>query len=261
MNEVKKEKVITLEDRIPKIKQKRKQKTNRRIIAYVSFFFLIILCIVYFQSPLSKISSIKVTGNVNLATNEIIKLSGLSKGTSFWGIDKDEVIDKIEAHKEVKSVSLIKKLPNKVQISILELKRIAYIATGDSFYPVLENGYVMSSLNNNELPSNAPILFNWKKDSEIKEMVTELDKLPEAIQNSISEIHLDPKDTDPWRIRLFMTDGYEVVGTIRGFAENMTNYPAIVKELDSSVKGVIDIEVPALKPYEIKGDDESESEG
>jgi len=255
-------KVVTIEDRIPKLKQKRKQKANRRLIFTLSFFFFMILTVVYFQSPLSKVSDIHINGNENVPTEELIQLSKLNSGTSFWSVNKDNIIENINNHKEIKDITVTRKLPNIVVIDVEEFKRVAYIVDNEKYYPILENGQTLDPA---ELPSptDAPLLINWKNDSDIVGLATELNKLPESIANSISEIHHEPKESDPSNLRLLMNNGYEVIATVRGFAEKMLDYPTVISELDPSLKGVIYLDVvPYFDQYNnSKGDDSSESEG
>lgn len=83
------EKIVNIEERIPKIKEQRKQKANRRLISFIMLFFMMVLIIVYLQTPISKISSISVTGNENVSKKEIIDLSDIKSGdTEFWSLDK-----------------------------------------------------------------------------------------------------------------------------------------------------------------------------
>ncbi|WP_052363785.1 hypothetical protein [Geomicrobium sp. JCM 19037] len=56
------QKVISVQDRIPALKEQRKKRANRRLILYVSIFFILIAAVVYFQSPLSHIQTIQVEG-------------------------------------------------------------------------------------------------------------------------------------------------------------------------------------------------------
>ncbi|QOR68474.1 cell division protein FtsQ/DivIB [Cytobacillus suaedae] len=254
-------KVVTIEDRIPKLKQKRKQKANKRLIWYISFFFLLVMCVVYIQSPLSKVSKISVSGYYNVSETEIIKLSELSKKTSFWRINIEKTSKQIETHPEIKSVSVEKKLPNKVLIKVSEYKRVAYISSEEQYYPILENGQVLQSLSEATIPADAPILINWLNNDDIQDMAKELTKLNPSIANSISEIHHTPESSDPLHITLFMNDGYEVSATVRNFADKMSAYPAIISELDPSLKGVIHLEVVSyFKAYEREEEEENESE-
>ena len=86
-----KENVVSLEDRIPKLKQRRKKKANRRAIALLSVFFLLLIFVLYFLSPLSNVNKINVEGNVYTTENIIIDTSGLSTDTTIWKVDKEEI--------------------------------------------------------------------------------------------------------------------------------------------------------------------------
>lgn len=99
-------KVVVLEERVPKLKQRRRQKVNRRLTAYIAFFFMLILCIIYFQSPLSNVQHIEVKGNQHVVASQIIQLSGLTNRTSFWKIKSDQVERAIESHPEIKQAKL-----------------------------------------------------------------------------------------------------------------------------------------------------------
>ncbi|WP_449539926.1 cell division protein FtsQ/DivIB [Ferdinandcohnia sp. Marseille-Q9671] len=256
-----KQKVVTIEDRIPKLKQRRKQKANRRLIMYITFFFLLISGILYFQSPLSKIGEITITGNQNISSEQIKELSNLQIGTSFWKVSKDEVIQNISNHKEIKDVKLEKKLPNKIMIHVSEYKRVGYLSSQNTFNPILEDGTIIKNAEKNgskALPVDAPILINW--DSEALEILAkELEKVQPSISNLISEIHHTPTEYDPLQMTLYMIDGYEVKATVRNFAKNITAYPSIVSELDPSRNGYIELDVvPTFIPYEYENTNELE---
>src|SRR5690625_7485112 len=90
--------VVSIEDRIPKLKQERKKKANRRLIFYLSIFFLLVSLVVYLQSPLSNVKTINVTGNNVLSKEEIIQLSELTKQTNIWEINKRNMTDTIKTN-------------------------------------------------------------------------------------------------------------------------------------------------------------------
>jgi cell division protein FtsQ len=244
-------KVVVLEERVPKLKERRRQKANRRLIVYISFFFLFILCVLYFQSPLSNVRHIEVKGNEHLPAGQIIALSGITKRTSFWKVKEDEVKQNLEKHPEVKSVSVEKHFPNTIIIRVNEWRRIAYIYDGQTFFPLLENGYLLKKHTSKTAPSDAPILVNWKKGEDIQEMTGQLAQLSPSVLNAISEIHYTPNNDDPDHVTVYMNDGFEVSASIHNFAEKMSLYPAIVRQLDPNVKGVIHLEVSNyFTPYQ-----------
>jgi len=239
---LKKEKVVSLEDRVPKLKQKRKQKENRQLITFVFIFFILILIIIYLQTPLSKVSNIQVNGAINVSGQTIKKLSGITNETSFWKINEDEVIEQIKKHEQIKEVQIEKKLPSTVIIKVVEYERVAYVLTDSVFYPILENGGFLEKETSLKVP-DAPILTDWDDPELIQKMAQQLKKLPSSIVNAISEIHHTPVQTDNEQITVYMNDGYEVIATISTFAKKMKSYPLIVSQLDPSIKGIIHIDV------------------
>jgi cell division protein FtsQ len=92
-------------------------------------------------------------------------------------------------------------------------------------------------------------------------LVKQLKVMDEEIRNSISQIIYSPKDTDKFGIIAFMNDGFEVRGTLRTFAEKMSYYPAVVKQLPPDNKGIIDLEVGLFfKSYQSELNREADEE-
>lgn len=259
VSELKKGKVVVLEERVPKLKQRRRQKGNRRLTAYIIFFFMLILCIIYFQSPLSDVRHIEVKGNHHVSASRIIQASGLTNRTSFWKVKGEKIEQAIESLPEVKHAAVEKQFPNTVVLSITERKRVAYIEHKQTFLPILENGNILMKNKPKVALSDAPILVDWKDGEKIQEIAGQLAQLPSYILNAISEIHYTPTKYDPYHITVYMNDGFEVSATVPNFAEKMRLYPQIVKQLNPDAKGVIHLEVSNyFKAYEEDGDEKSE---
>jgi cell division protein FtsQ len=256
-------KIVSIEDRIPKLKQLRKSKANRRLVLLLSLFFILVACVLYFLSPLSHVQSVKVEGNRYITSKQIIKLSKVKKDQSIWKVDTSEKAANIKKNPEIKSAKITPIFPNSIKITVSEHKRIAYLSIGGKFSPILENGNVLRELASGENPVFAPVLIGFKEGKALRLLLKELDKLPIEIQNAISEIHHDPTKTDGYHIVMFMNDGYEVSATSRTLAEKMIHYPSIVSQLDPKVKGVIDLEVGSyFKAYhdaEDKGEEDEEN--
>jgi cell division protein FtsQ len=243
-------KLIVLEDRVPKLQEQRKQKANRRLILYLSLFFILILFIVYSQSSLSNVSNIEVQGNKHVSDKDIVEASGLSKKTSYWKADADRIQEKVEKNPEVKEAIVHKTFPNKVVIDIKEYARIAYVTSGNKYFPVNENGKVLKEVSAKKVSSDAPLLIDWKDGDAIQSMVQELAKTPKSIKGAISEIYYAPTKSEPLHIEVFMNDTREVSGKISNFSDKIVHYPAIASKLSDDQKGIIDLEEGyAFKPY------------
>ncbi|HET7656745.1 MAG TPA: cell division protein FtsQ/DivIB [Bacillales bacterium] len=234
-----KEKVITLEDRVPKLKEQRRQKANRRLILYISIFFFLILVIGYFLSPISHVQSISVSGNHFVSKAAILKTSGLSQKTSFWDVHPAATEKKIQSLKEIKSATVKKHFPNAVTINVTENSRVAYLKRDGNYFPILENGAQLPAINHSDVPADAPILVNWPDGKHLDNMAKQLKKLPGAIVHSISEIYYTPEKNFPGMVTLYMNDGFEVRALIDDFARKMAEYPKIVSQLQPGVKGII----------------------
>ena len=66
-----------------------------------------VLIIIYLQTPISKISSLTITGNEHVPTKQLVKLSQIKEGeTEFWNLNKDLTADHIKQNKLIKSVSI-----------------------------------------------------------------------------------------------------------------------------------------------------------
>jgi cell division protein FtsQ len=255
-------KVVSLEDRVPKLKQQRRKKANRRLVFLLLLFFSLIACVSYFQSPLSKVKNIDVIGNELYSVDQIVSYSQITNEQNIWKMNKTKIKRDIKKLPEIKKVNIKIVLPNTVKITVGEYKRMAYISDETSFYPVLENGKIIKKQKINYLPTNAPFLKGFTEGKVLNEMIISLKALPPEVINSISEIHHTPKENDQYHITLYMNDGFEVSATLRTFSEKMLHYPSILSQLDSNVKGVIDLEVGSyFKAYESEGEEILEDEG
>ncbi|UAC49308.1 FtsQ-type POTRA domain-containing protein [Bacillus aquiflavi] len=254
-------KVISLEERVPKIKQPRRRKVNRKLILLLFLFFSLIVLVVYFQSPLSHVKTVDVKGNEFYSNDEIVRQSNVSKKTSIWRVDEKTISEKLKELPLIKSVKVDIQLPNTVVFKVREYERMAYVAKGDSFFPVLENGRLLEGEKLNELSLNSLILFNFDKKEMLNETVNELRKLPEEVLNSISETHYNPQETDKYHLTFYMNDGFEVSATLRKFSEKLSHYAAIKGQLDPNKKGIIDLEVGSFfKEYGLIEEEIAEEE-
>jgi cell division protein FtsQ len=246
-------KIVSLEDRIPKLKEQRKRKTNKRLVLLLSIFFILILVVIYFQSPLSRVHTITVEGNAAVSDVAIIKESGVTEQTNIWNLNKKTMKANIQKLPEIKSASISLRLPNSLLIHIKEYKKIAYVSENTHYYPVLEDGSILKGSSGTKL-MNAPILTGFEQGKYLEAMVGQLEKLPAEILNSISEIQYAPEKTDGYHITLYMNDGNEVSATILTFSEKITNYPSIVSQLNPKQKGIIDLEVGSyFEPFNNSG--------
>jgi cell division protein FtsQ len=261
-------KVISIEERIPKLKEARRKKTNKRLVFYLLLFCSLISIVIYLQSPLSYIRNIEVIGNQYVLEETIVAYSELSDQSNIWGFRTADVAVKISSHRELKDVEVVRKYPNTIEITIEELAKVAYLNKGEDFHPVLENGEMLESFRIVNWQGDAPLLYNFTEEEYLHGLIEELVALPAVIAALISEIYWEPTDSNPNHLILYMNDGYQVETSIRNFANSLKNYPSIASQLEEEQLGIIRIEQggAVFDPYrieeaEVSEEDEDETDG
>lgn len=233
--------VVSIEDRIPKLKHARKKKANRRLIFYLSIFFLLIAVVVYLQSPLSHIRTIEVNGNTFLNEEKIIKYSELTTDTNIWTINTNSVEQAIAKDPVIKNIQVDRKFPSTVTLEVEEQPVIGYINDDSNYLPILGNGEILDD-SNQGFTGNAPFLQGFDEE-QLKQLATEMKDVPQSIMSLISEIHWVESEDDSNKIMLYMNDGYTVIGSLREISNKISVYPSIVSQLEPEDEGVIHIGV------------------
>ncbi|RYL95415.1 FtsQ-type POTRA domain-containing protein [Sporolactobacillus sp. THM7-4] len=237
-------KIVPLEDRLPQLKKERKQKANRRFALYASIFFLLILLVVYFQSPLSKVQQITVDGEQLISSDKIIQASGISRQTHIWDIRPDQAQKHIEQLPTVQAVSVHPQFPNHVLIRIKEFDRKAYLYKNGGYYPILQNGTMLKKLPDGKLPVDAPVLFGFTDKGALKTVAEGLAKIPQQVIHTISDIHYISKPHGGEDLILYMNDGNRVLASTVTFQKNIELYPEIAAGLQKNgSKGTIHLSI------------------
>ncbi|ODG89845.1 hypothetical protein BED47_15675 [Gottfriedia luciferensis] len=242
-------KIISLEDRVPVLRNKKRKKANMRLLVTILVFFSLLLCVLYFQTSIGSKIHLVINGNQLYSDKEIQKLADVSVDDSFLTIRSKRVVEQLESQNTIQSAIVHKRFPNKVEIDVKEFQPVGQGLFSGKKYLLLESGVLIkekNSLGN----TTAPDLVGWKQGDELQEMAAELEKMPQSIFHSISEIDYTPSKDDPLLITVFTNEGYEVRTTIRKFSNKMSNYPLILKSIPKDQKGVIHLEVGAyFSPY------------
>lgn len=242
-------KVIPIEERIPKLREQRRQKSNRRFILYIMIFFILILTVIYFKSPLSLIGTISVKGNYFVSKKEIMTHSGITKGTHLWDLKLHSAEQSVEKIPAIKSVKIKRRFPNKIVINVEERHRVGYVKSDSNYIPILENGSFLTA-SSKTLPIDAPILINWKKGDALNKFAKELSQSKQDILSEISEVYYTPTKDDKEAITLYMNDGNKVLADISNFNQQMAYYPEIVARIKNNKKGTVNVRVGmSFTPY------------
>lgn len=245
-------KIISLEERIPKFRKRRRKKINRILILYISIFFLLALGILYFQSSLSEVKKIEIIGVETIDHKTVKEWSEIQIGSNIWNVHTTKVEQNIQKNTNlIKEVTVTRKLPTTISIEIKERKKVALLKTEEGFQTLLENGAVLKGWELSVEKIKGPVLIGWEQGTHLDDLIQQLYQIPDSVLKSISEIH--PMDSSKVSnvLRLYMNDGYEVHASIVDLAEKIRLYPSIVATLEKNQKGYIDLSVGAFfKEYE-----------
>lgn len=234
----------SLEDKLPKLKEKRRKKMYRRLVSLLFLFSFAILIVVYFITPLSKVDQVSVSGTKEVTDQAVIDASQIRSGDSLWEtfFSRNKIETTVKKQlPQVKSMKLKFNSINSYELVVSEYKTVAYLEKGDEYYNILSNGKIVNESRKISI-GNPPIFVNFKEGKALNKMLEQYQVLNENIHNSISEIEYTPSKTDDYLITLYMNDGNQVVASILSFAEKMVYYPDIVEKTGEE-KGVINIEV------------------
>lgn len=107
-------------------------------------FIVVIVATIFVMSVFFRVSDIEVTGNTHYTDEEIIRAIDIEQGDNLFFFDRFAAISRVFAKLPyIEEVSVIKKLPNKVTIEIVESTALAYIKLGDERWTLDHNCKVL----------------------------------------------------------------------------------------------------------------------
>lgn len=141
--------------------EKKSKKKSARAKFVIIFILIIVLTIFICSSSLFNINSISVNGNEKLSENKIISASGLEMHTNIFKFNKSKIIDNIKQNAYIESVTLKRKLPNKIDINVKERVVTYTLQFADSYVYINNQGYMLE-ISNEKL--EVPILVGFTTD-------------------------------------------------------------------------------------------------
>lgn len=193
---------------IQRIKRMKKLKIAKYLMLIALFITLIVVTMF---SPLFNIKSIVITGNNKITQNEIISLSQVQLEENTYKINKYKVKQRIKENAYIEDVTIKRKLPSELQISIVERQVAFMIEYGASFVYIDNQGYILEiSENKLELPilqgiqtESAQFEAGKRLENEdLQKMNTVLKIMEIAKNNDISNIitRIDIEDEENYKI-------------------------------------------------------------
>jgi len=129
-----------------------KKPRRRTITGAILTFAVVIIVTVFLMSVFLRVSDISVEGNIHYTDEEIIKAIDIEQGDNLFFFDRFAAISRVFAKLPyVEEVSVTRRLPNKVIITVQECKALAYIAVGDEYWTIDRSCKILGKATNEEL--------------------------------------------------------------------------------------------------------------
>jgi cell division protein FtsQ len=130
-----------LENKEAILRKKKKRRAIKRSIVAISIMTIILITLC-FNLPYFNISSIKVDGNKNVTSEEILNLSELKSGTNIFKFIVSKTRKSVLRNPYVLNVDVSRKIPNTVVLKVSERNATFYVSYNESFY-VIDNNLIV----------------------------------------------------------------------------------------------------------------------
>lgn len=207
----------------------------------------------YLFSPLSRVQSIKVTGNKEFSKAQVMKAGNVHQNDWIFPYllgQQDKSTEVYKKQAKLLSYKVDRQGLNRLKIIVKENPVAGLVLRNNYYYTILDNGKVIRK-SKTQPSSDYPVFKNFHSSSVLKTLLTQYKQLPAVVRTGISEIDYAPSKDNPNKLHLYMNDGNEVYAVLPSFAAKMKYYPQMAADMKQ--KGVIDLEVGAFSyPFKDK---------
>ncbi|OMF20970.1 cell division protein FtsQ/DivIB [Paenibacillus sp. FSL H7-0331] len=224
------------EERLPVIKKpKVRGRGSKRLLVFLFLFFITLLCVLFFQSSLSKITKIEIEGQELLAPEAIGQAITVKNGDHFFSQSSATIAKQVRALKMVESAEVSKHFPGLIHIQVHEFPKVAYqFDPNNQPQAILADGSVVSISTQTNFVLDKPILSGWADSDPLKlKLCQVIASLDPSYLADISEIKPDPTESYPDRIKMYTRSKFEVITVISYLPDKLQyldSYIANLKE-------------------------------
>ena len=142
----------------------KKRKIILKIIRTIILIGILIGTLIYILlSPLFNIKDVTVTGNNKLSGEEIISLSEIRTEENIFKTSKNDIKNKIKTNPYVENVKIRRKLPDKVEIIVVERVATYMLPFANSYVYINNQGYMLEITSQK---ANLPIITGFSTAEE-----------------------------------------------------------------------------------------------
>lgn len=157
-----------------RLRQKNSARHIRQRIYYaVALLLLLSIFIIGVIAIFFRVSEIKVKGDMPYTEKEIVKASGIEKGSNIYLVDKDEVQNRIVyEYPYISAVDVERNLPGEIDLNVAAHTPDYYIEIGAEYFVVSRELRVLERISTiEELENKYPEAINVKVDDVKKAVV------------------------------------------------------------------------------------------
>lgn len=219
----------------------------------VAAIVIVIATFAFLKSPVFNIEEIKIKidHNTVLTESEIKELSNIVVGQNMFSISKKKSIESIETNSYVEAVKIKRKIPNKLEIEVVE-RTIAFQIEVDGGYAYIDNyGVVIDQKNDKKdciviTGHKTENIITGEKlnDEDIRGLSDVLVIIQEAKNNEVIDdiTKIDISNHDDYLVYFDNLGKVAHIGDITSINDKMTRIAKILK-VESEVEGEIFVNV------------------
>ncbi|MBR2990283.1 MAG: FtsQ-type POTRA domain-containing protein [Solobacterium sp.] len=184
------------------------EKSKPLLFRIAVFIAVVILGIVWYVLPSSRVKIISVNGNNYLPADYIKTISGVTEKNRYYLVLPFRVASKVEEDPLIRSCS-VRLLPqNIIRITVEEEEPLGYRYTDQGPVILLGNEQIVQ-MTSEYLPiiGRLPYIEGFEEEDQTRKLITALKKIDRLMLEEITEIRQYPLSYDPEAMELQMRDG------------------------------------------------------
>lgn len=239
-----------------------RRPAKRGLYTLIAVLVMLTVAAIFVRDQVFKIRDVEIRSVQNISQEEVMRLSGITANTSYFGLNEEKIRAGIESNRYLRFESMEKVWPNGVILNIQERQPCINVLNAGIQYVVASDGMVLEAyaslrldngcikttgLNIRDIRVGSQVIcYNSEQLDAMLNIVSELDA--QGCMNEIAEMNLSMLDS----IYLVTTDSYVAnIGDAQQLRPKIGTVRAVVTELrNRGLKGgMIEATVPGEASY------------
>ena len=239
-----------------------RRPAKRGLYTLIAVLVMLTVAAIFVRDQVFKIRDVEIRSVQNISQEEVMRLSGITANTSYFGLNEEKIRAGIESNRYLRFESREKVWPHGVILNIQERQPCINVLNAGIQYVVASDGMVLESyaslhldngcikttgLNIRDIRVGSQVVcYNSEQLDTMLNIVAELDA--QGCMNEIAEMNLSMLDS----IYLVTTDSYVAnIGDAQQLRPKIGTVRAVVTELrNRGLKGgMIEATVPGEASY------------